>query len=184
MSSRKSSPRKSMEGMPSDETPLRTNPPHWGDLQNRPPKGAVARWLWKKRIWVESTFALSMLEPWEKILVRKCIFVLRQGRDCLPVLCWPQCAHFCFSGHYYSSASCITCRAMSKSSIRVPSTMCLATRTGFHDRSSRDRPHLESYNGTLYPFVHRCRQTKTNARIRSFPRSLYLGSLYLCPMIF
>lgn len=31
----------------------------------------VARFFWQKRIWFESTFVLSMLEPWEKILLRE-----------------------------------------------------------------------------------------------------------------
>ncbi|KDQ10709.1 hypothetical protein BOTBODRAFT_84035, partial [Botryobasidium botryosum FD-172 SS1] len=35
-----------------------------------PPKASRARTLlWRARIWVEATFALSMLEPWEKLLV-------------------------------------------------------------------------------------------------------------------
>jgi hypothetical protein len=27
--------------------------------------------LWRQRMWFESTFVLSMLEPWEKVLLRK-----------------------------------------------------------------------------------------------------------------
>lgn len=53
----------------SDSTPLRTNPPHWGQLSNRAPKGPLKRWLWEKAQWVEATFALSVIEPWEKLLV-------------------------------------------------------------------------------------------------------------------
>ncbi|PVF93302.1 hypothetical protein CPB86DRAFT_715759 [Serendipita vermifera] len=34
-----------------------------------PPKSAVGRFFWRKKMWVEATFALSMLERWEKILV-------------------------------------------------------------------------------------------------------------------
>ncbi|KAF8880552.1 hypothetical protein BD779DRAFT_1446183, partial [Infundibulicybe gibba] len=36
---------------------------------HRPPKSQVGRFLWRKRMWFESTFVLSMLEPWEKILL-------------------------------------------------------------------------------------------------------------------
>ncbi|TCD60719.1 hypothetical protein EIP91_009625, partial [Steccherinum ochraceum] len=39
------------------------------DLPYHPPKGAVGRLLWRKRMWIETTFALSVLEPWEKIFV-------------------------------------------------------------------------------------------------------------------
>lgn len=35
----------------------------------RPPKNAVARAFWRKWMWIEATFALSMLETWEKIFV-------------------------------------------------------------------------------------------------------------------
>ena len=35
------------------------------------PEGAIAQFFWRWRIWFESTFALSMLEPWEKILLCK-----------------------------------------------------------------------------------------------------------------
>ncbi|KIO18374.1 hypothetical protein M407DRAFT_246501 [Tulasnella calospora MUT 4182] len=49
--------------------PLRTNPPLLGDLSNRPPAGTIDRWIWQKRMWVESTSAMTMLEPWEKLLV-------------------------------------------------------------------------------------------------------------------
>ena len=41
-------------------------------LPYRKPEGAVARFFWRKRLWLEVTFALSMLEPWEKILVSEC----------------------------------------------------------------------------------------------------------------
>ncbi|CDO76395.1 hypothetical protein BN946_scf184937.g9 [Trametes cinnabarina] len=33
------------------------------------PRGALAAFLWRRRVWLEVTFALSMLEPWEKILI-------------------------------------------------------------------------------------------------------------------
>ncbi|KAK7052294.1 hypothetical protein R3P38DRAFT_3172617 [Favolaschia claudopus] len=33
------------------------------------PDSPFAEFLWRRRLWFESTFALSMLEPWEKILL-------------------------------------------------------------------------------------------------------------------
>ncbi|KAI9066154.1 hypothetical protein FKP32DRAFT_1538490, partial [Trametes sanguinea] len=33
------------------------------------PRGALATFFWRRRVWLEVTFALSMLEPWEKILI-------------------------------------------------------------------------------------------------------------------
>jgi len=36
----------------------------------------VARFFWRKRMWFESTFVLSMLEPWEKILLLTILAVL------------------------------------------------------------------------------------------------------------
>lgn len=41
------------------------------ELPYRAPKSAFGRFLWKWRLWVEVTFALSMLQPWEKVLVGK-----------------------------------------------------------------------------------------------------------------
>ncbi|KAF9559089.1 hypothetical protein CPC08DRAFT_666792 [Agrocybe pediades] len=35
----------------------------------RPPKSKLGIFLWRRRMWFESTFVLSMLEPWEKILL-------------------------------------------------------------------------------------------------------------------
>ncbi|KAF9007740.1 hypothetical protein BDZ89DRAFT_917749, partial [Hymenopellis radicata] len=45
-------------------------PPPRPDLSfARPPKSPVALFFWRWRMWFESTFVLSMLEPWEKILL-------------------------------------------------------------------------------------------------------------------
>lgn len=35
----------------------------------RPPKSAVAQFFWRGRMWFETTFVLSLMEPWEKVLV-------------------------------------------------------------------------------------------------------------------
>ncbi|KZP28050.1 hypothetical protein FIBSPDRAFT_947957 [Athelia psychrophila] len=40
------------------------------------PKNAVGLFLWKRQMWFESTFALSMLEPWEKCLVMTILLTL------------------------------------------------------------------------------------------------------------
>lgn len=56
--------------------PLRTNPPHWGDIAHRAPVGRLEQWIWRKRLWFESTFILIVLEPWEKLLVCEYSFTL------------------------------------------------------------------------------------------------------------
>jgi hypothetical protein len=38
-------------------------------LLYKPPRSSIRRFFWRGQIWVESTFALSMLEGWEKILL-------------------------------------------------------------------------------------------------------------------
>jgi len=42
----------------------------------RPPKSALGAFLWRRQMWFEATFALSMLEPWEKILVVSIVLLL------------------------------------------------------------------------------------------------------------
>ncbi|CAE7067242.1 unnamed protein product [Rhizoctonia solani] len=43
---------------------------------SRRPSSVVKRFLWRRQIWFESTFALSMLEPWEKILIMGVLLLL------------------------------------------------------------------------------------------------------------
>ncbi|KAJ1309949.1 hypothetical protein OPQ81_006708 [Rhizoctonia solani] len=43
---------------------------------SRTPSSAVKRFLWRRQIWFESTFALSMLEPWEKMLIMGVVMFL------------------------------------------------------------------------------------------------------------
>lgn len=38
-------------------------------LPYRPPESSLGAYLWRKRLWFETTFALSMLQPWEKVLL-------------------------------------------------------------------------------------------------------------------
>ncbi|KAI0689673.1 hypothetical protein BC835DRAFT_1308258 [Cytidiella melzeri] len=38
-------------------------------LPYRAPENRLAAYLWRKRIWFESTFALTMMEPWEKLVL-------------------------------------------------------------------------------------------------------------------
>lgn len=33
------------------------------------PSSPIARFFWRRRIWIEATFALSMMEPWERFIV-------------------------------------------------------------------------------------------------------------------
>jgi Small subunit of serine palmitoyltransferase-like len=39
-------------------------------LAYKPPHSTFKRFIWRWRMWFESTFALSMFEGWEKILTR------------------------------------------------------------------------------------------------------------------
>ena len=41
-------------------------------LPYRPPESSLGAFLWRKRLWFETTFALSMLQPWEKLMLREC----------------------------------------------------------------------------------------------------------------
>ncbi|KAG9079970.1 hypothetical protein FRC06_007233 [Ceratobasidium sp. 370] len=38
-------------------------------------KSPVRKFLWRKRVWFESTFALSVMEPWERMLVLTFFFI-------------------------------------------------------------------------------------------------------------
>ena len=43
-------------------------------LPYTPPASPVGAFLWRKRVWFESTFALTMLQPWEKLcLCASCV---------------------------------------------------------------------------------------------------------------
>lgn len=56
---------------------MRKLPPPKPDLSfARPPKSPVALYFWRWRMWFESTFVLSMLEPWEKIMLLTILFIL------------------------------------------------------------------------------------------------------------
>ncbi|KAJ8488606.1 hypothetical protein ONZ45_g10875 [Pleurotus djamor] len=39
------------------------------------PKSKIQQFFWKRRVWFEATFAFSMLEPWEKIMLFMIMFV-------------------------------------------------------------------------------------------------------------
>ncbi|KAG6864731.1 hypothetical protein C0991_007473 [Blastosporella zonata] len=41
----------------------------------RKPKSPLAIFIWRRRMWFESTFVLSMLEPWEKVLLVTLFFM-------------------------------------------------------------------------------------------------------------
>ncbi|KAH9475880.1 hypothetical protein JR316_0011440 [Psilocybe cubensis] len=45
-------------------------PPKPNHAFTRKPESKVGQFFWRRRMWFESTFVLSMLEPWEKILLR------------------------------------------------------------------------------------------------------------------
>ncbi|EMD32458.1 hypothetical protein CERSUDRAFT_118793 [Gelatoporia subvermispora B] len=46
------------------------------ELPYRPPRSAPGALLWRKRVWLEATFGLSLLEPWEKVLMLTIICTL------------------------------------------------------------------------------------------------------------
>ncbi|KAI0367257.1 hypothetical protein BV20DRAFT_970650 [Pilatotrama ljubarskyi] len=54
-------------------------------LPYRKPSSPIARFFWRRRVWVEVTFALSMLEPWEKFLV---MFVMYATMILLTTACF------------------------------------------------------------------------------------------------
>ncbi|KIP01632.1 hypothetical protein PHLGIDRAFT_80323 [Phlebiopsis gigantea 11061_1 CR5-6] len=38
-------------------------------LPYKAPESSVGAYLWRKRLWFETTFALSMMQPWEKLVL-------------------------------------------------------------------------------------------------------------------
>lgn len=36
---------------------------------SNPPKSKLGYFLWRRRMWFESTFGLTVMEPWEKVLM-------------------------------------------------------------------------------------------------------------------
>ncbi|KAI0635402.1 hypothetical protein C8Q77DRAFT_1217242 [Trametes polyzona] len=46
------------------------------ELPYRPPKNPVGAFLWRQRFWIETTSGLSLLEPWEKILILAIFYLL------------------------------------------------------------------------------------------------------------
>ncbi|KAJ7472305.1 hypothetical protein B0H11DRAFT_2038478 [Mycena galericulata] len=56
--------------MPVSMTPPAYLPPPKPDHSfTKRPTSALGVFFWRRRMWFESTFVLSMLEPWEKILL-------------------------------------------------------------------------------------------------------------------
>ncbi|KAI1792222.1 hypothetical protein LXA43DRAFT_349852 [Ganoderma leucocontextum] len=58
-------------------------------LPYRPPRSLIGKFLWRWRIWVEVTFALSMLEPWEKFLVIYLMLMLMWDQHANLSPSWP-----------------------------------------------------------------------------------------------
>ncbi|OSC98839.1 hypothetical protein PYCCODRAFT_902896 [Trametes coccinea BRFM310] len=50
-------------------------------LPLRPPKNPVGAYLWRWRVWVETTSGLVVFEPWEKILIRELSFLFPSSRS-------------------------------------------------------------------------------------------------------
>ncbi|KAF7307263.1 Fip1 domain-containing protein [Mycena indigotica] len=51
------------------QVPAHLPPPKPDHSFTRRPESPIAVFFWRRRMWFESTFVLSMLEPWEKILL-------------------------------------------------------------------------------------------------------------------
>ncbi|KDR70239.1 hypothetical protein GALMADRAFT_271655 [Galerina marginata CBS 339.88] len=49
--------------------PARLPPPKPNYSFTQRPKTRTALFWWKRRLWIESTFALTVYEPWEKVVV-------------------------------------------------------------------------------------------------------------------
>ncbi|KAJ6598479.1 hypothetical protein DFH09DRAFT_876878, partial [Mycena vulgaris] len=49
--------------------PAHLPPPKPDHSHTRRPTSALGVFLWRRRMWFEATFVLSMLEPWEKLLL-------------------------------------------------------------------------------------------------------------------
>ncbi|KAF8634759.1 hypothetical protein AX15_000722 [Amanita polypyramis BW_CC] len=43
---------------------------------SNPPKSRIGYFLWRRRLWFESTFGLTVMEPWEKMLMMTIFAVL------------------------------------------------------------------------------------------------------------
>ncbi|KAI0635404.1 hypothetical protein C8Q77DRAFT_1054589 [Trametes polyzona] len=70
-------------------------------LPYRKPESPVARFLWRRRVWVEVTFALSMLEPWERFLVMFVMYATILLLAAASVLYLPQYLSFLYSRASY-----------------------------------------------------------------------------------
>lgn len=46
------------------------------EMPYRPPKNPVGAFLWRRRMWVETTMGLSVLEPWEKVMILLIFYLL------------------------------------------------------------------------------------------------------------
>ena len=54
--------------------PAQLPPPKPDHSFTRRPKSKLALFWWRKRLWIESTFALTVYEPWEKVVVCEFIY--------------------------------------------------------------------------------------------------------------
>ena len=58
-------------------------------LPYRAPKNPVGAFLWRQRVWLETTFGLCLFEPWEKILIRESAGPIFASLTTSPVLWFP-----------------------------------------------------------------------------------------------
>jgi hypothetical protein len=67
------------------------------------PKSKIAIFCWRRRIWLESTFALTIYEPWEKVIVgQPSFFFLPIGLLRTMILCFERSDDLCGHIHCYT----------------------------------------------------------------------------------
>ena len=66
------------------------------------PKSKLAIFFWRRRIWLESTFALTVYEPWEKVIVGQSFFSFFFFPDDFYDLCFKCSDDLCDHIHCYA----------------------------------------------------------------------------------
>ncbi|KAF8960648.1 hypothetical protein BDZ97DRAFT_2077410 [Flammula alnicola] len=56
--------------------PAKLPPPKPDHSFARPPNTKLALFFWKRKMWIEATFGLTVYEPWEKVVVLSIFAVL------------------------------------------------------------------------------------------------------------
>ncbi|KAH9918097.1 uncharacterized protein B0H18DRAFT_883123 [Fomitopsis serialis] len=68
----------------------------------RAPRSRLAKFVWRRRLWLETTFALSMMQPWEKVVVMCAVWLLLGLFVTTAYLYFPQHVRYlCGRARYY-----------------------------------------------------------------------------------